>query len=67
MRRSVTYRTGVEALKHVSPLSGFQGHVLAEARVEAEGERKAVSHPLPLLKASSCCLYIQQHLRAIVV
>lgn len=63
----VTYRTGVEALKHVASLGGFQGHVLAETSVKAEGERKAVSHPLPLLEASSCCLYVQQHLWAVVI
>lgn len=62
MWRRVTYRTGVEALKHVASLSGFQGYVLAEASVEAEGERNAVSHSLPLLEASSCSLHIQQHL-----
>lgn len=59
MWKRATYRTGVKALKHVASLRGFQGNVLAEASVETEGERKALSHPLPLLEASSCCLYVQ--------
>lgn len=62
MWRKLTYRTGVEALKLVAPLGGLQGHVLAEAGMEAEGEWEAVSHPLPLLEASTCCFYVQQHL-----
>lgn len=37
MWRKLTYRTGVEALKLVAPLGGLQGHVLAEAGMEAEG------------------------------
>lgn len=62
-----TYGAGVEALEDAASLSRHQRHVLAEARVEAEGEREAASHPLPLLEASCRCLHIQQHLRAVVV
>lgn len=62
-----TYGAGVEALVHAAPLGGLQRHVLAETRVEAEGERQAVLHPLPLLEAPGRRLHIQQHLGAVVV
>lgn len=35
--------------------------------MEAEGEREAASHPLPLLETSSRRLHVQQHLRPVVV
>lgn len=35
--------------------------------MEAEGERQAAPHPLPLLEAAGRRLHIQQHLRAVVV
>lgn len=62
-----TYGAGVEALVHVAPLGGLQCHVLAEPRVEAEGERQAALHPLSLLEAARSRLHVQQHLGAVVV
>lgn len=65
--RKVTDWAGVEALEHPASLCGLQGHVLAESGVEAEGEREAASHPLPLLETSGCRLHVQQDLRPVVV
>ena len=65
--RKFTYRTRVEALKHPASLRRLQSHVLAESSVEAEGEREAASHPLPLLETSSRRLHVQQNLRPVVV
>lgn len=65
--RKVTHGAGVEDLQHPASLRGLQRHVLAESGVEAEGEREAASHPLPLLEPSGRRLHIQQHLRAVVV
>lgn len=62
-----TYGTRVEALVHVAPLGGLQRHVLAEACVEAEGERQAALHPPALLEAAGSRLHVQQHLGAVVV
>lgn len=62
-----TYGTGVEALPHPASLGRLQGQVLAQPRVEAEGEREAASHPLPLLEAPRRRLHVQQHLGPVVV
>lgn len=67
VRQWVTHRTRVEALEHAASLSWFQGHVLAEAGVEAEGQRQAAPHPLPLLEAPRRRLHVQQHLGPVVV
>lgn len=65
--RKVTDGAGVEALEHPASLRRLQGHVLAESSVEAEGEREAASHPLPLLETSGRRLHVQQDLRPVVV
>lgn len=65
--RKVTDGAGVEALEHPASLRRLQGHVLAESGVEAEGEREAASHPLPLLETSGRRLHVQQDLRPVVV
>lgn len=67
VERKFTNGAGVEALEHMAPLRGLQRHVLAESRVEAEGEREAASHSLPLLETSRRRLHVQQDLRAVVV
>lgn len=63
----VTYWAGVEALKHPASLRRLQSHVLAESRVDAEGEGEAASHPLPLQKTSRRRLHVEQHLWPVVV
>jgi len=65
--RKCTNGAGVEALAHPASLGRLQSHVLAEAGVEAEGEREAAPHAFSLLEASSCRLHIQQDLRPVVV
>lgn len=57
----------VEDLAACASLCALQGQVLAEARVEAEGEGQALPHALTLLEAPRRRLDVQQVLRAVVV
>lgn len=55
-----TDRAVVEDLAAAAALSALQGHVLAEACVEAEGEGQTWPHDLALLKAPCFRFIIQQ-------
>lgn len=57
----------VEDLVFVASLHALQGHVLAEASVDAEGQGQALLEPQPLLEAPGRRVDVQQVLGAVVV